>query len=121
MKNNSLFVGTDKEKKKKVFLKESSRGLNTLIVGSVGTGISGMFHIPMIKQDIEQKNHGVTVFDNQGDVAKVAYTLAKSNRRNVIYFSPYLKNVKFNPLRGEEEFVINLMKKIVKWEGRDTP
>ncbi|MFJ8528638.1 conjugal transfer protein TraG [Bacillus sp. NPDC094106] len=114
MKNNSLLVGRDMDSNKKVFLKDESRKFNTLIVGGVGTGIPAMLHIPMLKQDMEQKKHGITVFDTKGDIAKIAYVFAKSNRRNVVYFNPYFKNVKFNPLKGEEDFVINLMKKIVR-------
>lgn len=90
-----------------VIIKEDSRYMGTLIVGPTGSGKTYGVLAPMVKQDIENKVGGVTIFDKTGDLSKTAYVYARSNRRKVTYLNPLVTNVKYNPMKGNEDIVID--------------
>ncbi|WCK57454.1 type IV secretory system conjugative DNA transfer family protein (plasmid) [Aneurinibacillus sp. Ricciae_BoGa-3] len=102
-----------------IYLEENSRFLNTIVVGPAGSGKTYSVLLPMIKQDIENKR-GVTIFDNVGDLAIKAYALAKSNRRKIVYINPFGNIVKFNPMKGTEEKVINLLQALFSSYYKDS-
>jgi hypothetical protein len=119
-KQTDVIIG-EKLEGEKVVLRHESRKLNTLVVGPTGSGKEAFIFKPILKQDMKNKQIGITVFDPIGDISDITYALAKNNRRKVIYFHPFLKNVKFNPLRGEKEDVIERMNILIRNHFIDSP
>ncbi|MBP1309013.1 hypothetical protein JOD82_002033 [Paenibacillus sp. 1182] len=100
---NRLMIGNDTKTNEDIFLKEG----NLLIVGKEGATKNDTIVYPVLNQMISQKDVGITIFDHTGLVSKVAYAIAKKNRRKIFYVDPMLRTVKFNPLRGSEDDVIS--------------
>jgi len=62
--------------------------LHMLILGPTGCGKTSQSLIPMILQDIQNPDWGVTVLEPKGDFAIKAYMMAKEFGRDAIYFDP---------------------------------
>lgn len=76
-----------------VFIPEEDRFLHTLILGPVGCGKTHKSLLPMIKQDIDNPNWGVTVMETDGDLALDTFLLAKEADRSAVLFDPTYKNL----------------------------
>lgn len=83
------------------------RIMHTLITGPTGAGKLSFSFMPMIHQDIQNKDCGVTIFETDYAISDKAYAMAKYYGRNVVYFNPIVPMCPhFNPMIGEEENVI---------------
>lgn len=116
-------VGEPPGKTEEEILPLKDRFLHMLILGPTGCGKTSRLLIPMILQDVQNPNCGITVIEPKGDLAVKAYMLAKhSGRKDVLYFDPSLENCpKFNPLSGKEADVVENMSVAFKMLKPDTP
>jgi hypothetical protein len=121
LSKKGVLLGKDVETNKDIWLERVYRKLNTLILGSAGSEKKQNVMYPFIKQDMKNKDGGITVFDPIGDIAEVAHVLAKRNRRKTFYFQPFFKNVKFNPLKGSVDDVCERFSILVKTQFIDSP
>ena len=117
-KDNSVVVCSDKNGKD-VIIKEESRYLGTLIIGSPGSGKTQGILIPMAKQDIKNKR-GVTIFDKTGALSEAAYVYARSNRRKIHYINSKNKKIRFNPIKGTEDEVIDRLVFVFKKRNQES-
>lgn len=115
------FVANETEIYDDVIFSAESRQLNTLIVGPDNESKNKYIFEPVLKQDIENKDIGITVFDIGDTISNIAYALAKSNRRNVVIYNPLFKNIKINPLKGEMNVVIRQMRELMNYFMVDSP
>jgi hypothetical protein len=98
-------------KNKPVIIPRQDRFLHTLIIGVSGCGKYAQSFIPMIYQDMQNPEYGITVIEPNGYLSEKTYAMAKLFNRNVVYFNPLLPMCPhFNPLHGEE---ITVVEKIV--------
>lgn len=105
-----------------VFIPEEDRFLHTLILGPVGCGKTHKSLLPMIKQDIDNPNWGVTVMETDGDLALDTFLLAKEADRSAVLFDPTYKNCpKFNPLAGDEMDVVEYLAATFRLINPDSP
>jgi len=112
----------DTETKKPVFLKYKDRFLHMLILGPTGSGKTSQTIIPMINQDMQNFESGITVLEPKGDLAEKVYAMAEHYGRKAVYFNPLLPDCPyFNPLYGEEEDVIENMATTFKMLNPDSP
>jgi type IV secretory pathway TraG/TraD family ATPase VirD4 len=97
----------NKESKQKVIIPCKDRFLHMLVLGPTGSGKTSQIILPMLNQDLQNKDAGVTVIEPKGDLAEKAYAMAQHYGRKAIYFNPILESCPtFNPLYGKEEDVI---------------
>lgn len=83
------------------------RFLHMLILGPTGCGKTSQVILPMVGQDIQNLESGLTVIEPKGDLAREVAMMAKEMGRPYIYFDPSVKNCPFfNPLIGDETDVI---------------
>lgn len=95
------------DKDPREILPYKDRFLHMLIIGPTGGGKTSQVILPMINQDIQNKEAGVTVIEPKGDLAREVAMMAKVANRPYIYFDPSVDNCPFfNPLVGEEDDVI---------------
>jgi len=120
-KQNEVILGKKMGAEEDVLFKGNSRKLNTLLLGATGHGKEAFVIHPLLKQDMANKEMNITVFDPIGTTAETAYALAKSNRRNVLYFNPLFKDMKFNPLKGNEEDAIWNMEEMIRAQFNGQP
>lgn len=105
--NYDVVICNDKKTKKPITLKFKDRFLHTLILGATGTGKSSQVLLPMINQDLQKPDLGLTIIDPKGDLVETATKLSKYQGRDVIYFNPTLPSCPyFNPLFGPEDDAI---------------
>lgn len=105
-----------------VILPADDRFLHMLILGPTGSGKTSQVIIPMLNQDLANKEMGVTVIDPKSDLAENVYALAKINGREVTYFNPTSSDCPyFNPLFGDESEVIENMATTFKMLNPDSP
>ena len=103
-KGDIVLCETESEtKKKSTYVKEilpaEDRFLNMLVLGPTGCGKKTQMFLPMINQDMQNPNWGITVLGPNGDLAIKATMMAKHYGREVVHFDPSFKNCpKFNPL-----------------------
>lgn len=115
-------VCVDVDTKKPVVLKYKDRFLHMLILGPTGSGKTSQVIIPMINQDMQNPECGITVLEPKGDLAEKVYAMAECYGRKAIYFNPILPNCPyFNPLHGKEEDVIENMATTFKMLNPDSP
>ena len=118
-----LVIGYN-DKKKELFVPESSRYYNTLVLGLKGTGKTQEILPMMVKQDIENKKVGATIVVTKKDMAYTLYTLAKEKKRKVRLLKPSINNEISNKLLWQtaynydyiNEFIINYKEAIKKKE-----
>lgn len=95
------------DKDPREILPYKDRFLHMLIIGPTGGGKTSQVILPMINQDIQNLEAGVTVIEPKGDLAREVAMMAKVANRPYIYFDPSVDNCPFfNPLVGEEDDVI---------------
>ena len=105
-----VFLCRDIKTGENVHIKAKDRFLHMLILGPTGSGKSSLVLLPLIKQDIENPEVGVTIIDPKGDLAEMVVALCELSGRKALYFNPALKTCpKFNPLEGKEDEVVENM------------
>lgn len=110
------------ETKKPVILHNKDRYLHMLILGPTGSGKTSQTIIPMINQDMQNREAGITVLEPKGDLAEKVYAMAEHYGRKAVYFNPLLPDCPyFNPLYGAEEDVIENMATTFKMLNPDSP
>lgn len=106
---------------KPVVIPEKDRYLHMLILGPTGCGKTSQVIIPMVNQDMQNMDAGITVLEPKGDLAETVYSMAKYYGRKAMYFNPIAKNCPyFNPLYGDEDVVIENMVTTVNMLNQDT-
>lgn len=94
----------------KVILPFKDRFLHMLVLGPTGSGKTSQIIIPMINQDMQNLDYGVTVIEPKGDLAERVYAMANYYGREAVYFNPTHPDCPyFNPLYGDESEVIENM------------
>lgn len=90
-KLEKLDIGLNEEGKN-IFIPKQSRFLNTLILGTKGsgktTGILPMF----LEQDFNDKDCGATIIVSKNEIAYTLYALAKQYKRDVVILKPSISN-----------------------------
>ena len=103
-------------------LPAKDRFLHMLILGPTGCGKTSQSLIPMVLQDVNNPEWGITVLEPKGDFAVKAFMMAKEFGRPAIYFDPSYKNCsKFNPLAGREIDVVENIATTFKMLNPDSP
>ena len=126
-KGDIVLCETESEtKKKSTYVKEilpaEDRFLNMLVLGPTGCGKKTQMLLPMIDQDMQNPNWGITVLEPNGSLAIKAAMMAKHYGREAVYFDPVLKNCpKFNPLAGREVDVVENIATTFKMLNPDSP
>lgn len=122
MKPGDVKIAINKESGKVEILPFKDRFLHMLVLGPTGSGKTSQTIIPMINQDIQNPNCGITVIEPKADLAEKIYAMAKNYDRPVIYFNPILPDCPyFNPLFGKEEDVIENIATTFKMLSPDSP
>lgn len=92
---------------KDVVIPFKDRFLHTLILGPTGSGKTSQIIIPMINQDLQNREAGITVIEPKGDLAEKVMALSTHYGREAVYFNPIDPDCpSFNPLYGDETEVI---------------
>lgn len=122
MEYGDVLVGKDIKSKKSVKWDRNSRRGHMLLLGPTGCGKIGLTLLPLINQDMKNKDIGMTIMEPTGDLAEQAYKLALKNNRKVLYFNPYDPDCpQFNPLTGEETEAEEHMSIIYKQMDMNSP
>ena len=104
-----------------VILPKKDRYLHMLILGPTGSGKTSQTIIPMLNQDVQNMDAGITVLEPKGDLAEKIYAMCQYYGRPALYFNPILDSCPyFNPLQGKEEDVIENMTTTVKMLSPDS-
>lgn len=122
VKPGDVLLGTDVDRKVPVRLPLKDRYLHMLILGPTGSGKTSQTIIPMIYQDIQNPELGITVIEPKSDLAEKVYAMAKYYGREVEYFNPTLRDCPyFNPLYGDETDAIENIATTFKMLNPDSP
>lgn len=117
-----IIICKNKETKEDVVIKYKDRFLHSLILGPTGSGKTSQIIIPMINQDMQNFDAGITVIEPKGDLAEKVMALAKYYKRPAVYFNPIDPDCPyFNPLDGPETEVIENMVTTFKMLNTDSP
>ena len=112
----------DAETKRPVIIPYKDRFLHMLILGPTGSGKTSQTIIPMLNQDVQNLNAGITVLEPKGDLAEKIYAMSQYYGRPATYFNPILDACPtFNPLYGKEEDVIENVVTTFKMLDPDSP
>lgn len=113
IKDGGVVLGSKVSNNKKsipVILPFKDRFLHTLIVGPTGSGKASQMIMPMINQDLQNKNVGITLIEPKGDLSDSIYMLAKYYGREVVHFNPILPDCPYlNIFDSKEEDINNLL------------
>jgi len=103
-------------------LPAKDRFLHMLILGPTGCGKTSQIILPMVLQDVQNPEWGITILEPKGDLAIKAYMMAEEFGRKAIYFDPSYENCpKFNPLSGREVDVVENIATTFKMLDPDSP
>jgi len=121
-KPGDVIVAYEPETGKPDYLPFKDRFLHMLVLGPTGSGKTSQTIIPMLNQDMQNPDCGITVIEPKADLAEKVYAMAKHYDRDVIYFNPTLPNCPyFNPLFGKEDEVIENIATTFKMLSPDSP
>lgn len=120
MKENAIVLCKSKDGQE-ILKKEESRYLGTLIIGPAGSGKTQGVLIPLVRQDIENGVGGITIFDKDGTLSDAVYVYARGSRKKVYYTNPSIEDVRFNPIKGNENEVIDGLVFAFKKENSNSP
>lgn len=81
--DNKLIIGLN-DKGKELFIPEKSRFLNTLVLGTKGTGKTTSVLPMFVEQDLKRKNAGVTIICSTKEMSYNLYSLAKKYKRKIL-------------------------------------
>ena len=111
-----------KAKDPREILPYKDRFLHMLVLGPTGCGKTSQILLPMVNQDMQNFDCGITVLEPKGDFAIKAAMMAKHYGRPFIYFDPAYKNcAKFNPLAGREIDVVENIATTFRMLNPDSP
>ena len=97
----------DKKTFQRVIIPLKDRFLHTLILGPTGSGKTSQIILPMLNQDLQNPEAGITVIEPKSDLAEKVYVMSQIYGRKCLYFNPQYHNCpRFNPLYGDEDTVI---------------
>lgn len=121
--DNRLIIGVN-EKRKDLYIPESSRYLNSLVLGLKGTGKTSEVLPMFVSQDLKNKKAGATIIVTKKEMAYSIYALAKKYKRKVKLLKPSINNEISNKLLWQtaysydyiNEFIINYKEAIKKKE-----
>lgn len=106
-KPGDVVLCKNKDTGAEVILPRKDRFLHMLVLGPTGSGKTSQIILPMLYQDMQNINAGITVIEPKGDLAEKAYAMAEYFGREALYFNPVLESCPtFNPLYGNETDVI---------------
>jgi len=106
-KKGDVKLCEDLETGSPVIIPYKDRFLHMLILGPTGSGKTSQSIIPMLNQDVQNLDAGITVIEPKGDLAEKIYAMSQYYGRPAVYFNPILDACPtFNPLYGKEEDVI---------------
>lgn len=88
---NRLVIGVN-DKNKDLFIPEKSRFLNTIILGTKGTGKTTSVLPMFVEQDLKRKNAGVTIISSSKEMSYNLYSLAKKYKRKIHFIKPSINN-----------------------------
>lgn len=119
--DNRLIIGKN-DKRKDLFIPESSRYFNSLVLGLKGTGKTSEVLPMFLEQDFKNKKVGATVIVTKKEMSYTAYALAKKHKRKVVFLKPSISNEISNKLLWQtaynydyiNEFIINYKEAIKK-------
>lgn len=98
------------------------RFLHMLILGVTGTGKTSQIIIPMIHQDIQNRDAGIIVMEPKGDLAQKVMMMCQHYGRTAKYFDPAMDDCpKFNPLFGREMDVVENVATTFRMLNPDSP
>ena len=80
------------ESNQPIFIPKKSRYLNTLVLGTKGTGKTTGVLPTLLEQDFMNKDYGATVIVSKNETAYNLYALAKRYKRDVIILKPSINN-----------------------------
>ena len=89
--DNKLVIGLN-DKNKELFIPEKSRFLNTLVLGTKGTGKTTSVLPMFVEQDLKRKNAGVTIISSSKEMSYNLYSLAKKYKRKITFIKPSINN-----------------------------
>lgn len=89
--DNKLIIGLN-DKGKELFIPEKSRFLNTLVLGTKGTGKTTSVLPMFVEQDLKRKNAGVTIICSTKEMSYNLYSLAKKYKRKIHFIKPSVNN-----------------------------
>lgn len=121
--DNRLIIGVN-EKRKDLYIPESSRYFNSLVLGLKGTGKTSEVLPMFVAQDLKNKKVGATIIVTKKEMAYSVYALAKKYKRKVKLLKPSISNEISNKLLWQtaysydyiNEFIINYKEAIKKKE-----
>lgn len=88
---NRLVIGVN-DKSKDLFIPEKSRFLNTLVIGTKGTGKTTSVLPMFVEQDLKRKNAGITIISSSKEMSYNIYSLAKKYKRKINFIKPSINN-----------------------------
>ena len=112
----------DKETGEPEIWLHKDRYLHMLILGPTGSGKTSQTILPLINQDMQNHEMGITVLEPKGDLAQKAAVMAEHYGRTFTYFDPSLSDCPFfNPLFGKESDVVENMATTFRMLNPDSP
>lgn len=78
---------------KDVYMTKRTRYLNSIFLGLSGTGKTKEVLQLLVNQDIKNNLNGVTVIVNDEDIAFNIFTMAKNEKRKVLFINPMMLNL----------------------------
>lgn len=106
-----LVLGVN-DKKNPVYIQEDNRKRHLLVLGTKGSGKSETVLPLLVKQDIEDKKVGATIFVGDKETALLMYSLARRNQRDVRIIKPSL-TVTGEVLLSQKRYLYNDIKEHV--------
>lgn len=107
-----VFIAYNTETDEPVYWYYEDRFVHMLILGPTGSGKTSQILTPLVNQDLQNREVGVTVIEPKGDWAEEVAVMAEYHGRGdeTVYFNPIMRDCpSFNPLYGTEDDVIENM------------